>query len=57
MVPTLNTEACVGCFSCVSACPCGVLAEGDGKVSIANPDSCCGCEACAGACPAGALTF
>lgn len=57
MAPIVNNESCVGCFSCVSVCPSGVLSEGDGKVVVSNPDACCSCEACASACPAGALTF
>ncbi len=46
---------CIGCDSCLPACPRGGLARGaEGRLGI-DRELCDGCGACAEACPAGAL--
>ena len=47
-------DSCISCGTCESQCPCGAIAEGDGKFEI-NPDTCADCGSCAGACPVGAI--
>ncbi len=44
------TDDCIACGACADACPCGCIAEGDGKYVI-NADECISCGACAGSCP------
>ncbi len=47
---------CIGCGSCIQACPHGCIAADGGQLAI-RFDACRGCGACARACPAGALTL
>lgn len=51
MVAIKNLDACIGCGSCVDACPAEVLKVVDDKITIDQPDNCVECGACAGACP------
>ncbi len=48
------TDACVSCGACADTCPCGAIAEGDGKYEI-NADVCVSCGACADQCPCSAI--
>jgi len=47
---------CVGCKSCVAACPEGIVAFGDQGV-VLDEDECTLCGRCISACPTGALRF
>ena len=52
----IDQTKCVGCCTCMSACPYGIIAYIDGKCVI-NPNKCePGCKVCASACPMQAIT-
>lgn len=55
MAAKVNEDKCVGCETCVSACPVSAISMKDGKASV-NEAECVGCGACAGECPAEAIT-
>ena len=45
---------CIGCGTCVAACPAGCLSQGEHGIAI-DRARCSGCGACAQECPAGAI--
>jgi putative YpdA family bacillithiol system oxidoreductase len=56
--PKINHALCLGCTSCVSACPeksRNVLGVIDGKAHLVNPTHCIGHGACRTACPFDAI--
>jgi len=54
--PLVDAAACIGCATCVSACPEGdVLGIVMGKAVVINGSRCIGHGKCAEACPVGAL--
>lgn len=54
--PRIDLTHCIGCGSCVEACPeSGVLAVIGGKAALAQPQKCIGHGLCAEACPVGAI--
>jgi thioredoxin reductase (NADPH) len=56
--PHINLESCIGCGTCVDACPEGdVLGLLNGKVSIVKGHKCIGHSICADVCPVGAITM
>jgi len=59
--PLIETAKCVGCGSCVAACPeqpdHHVLGLIDGKAQLVTPADCIGHGACKTACPVGAITL
>jgi len=58
MHPHIDALHCIGCGTCVSACPEGdVLAVIDGKATLVHGSKCVGHGLCAEACPVGAITL
>lgn len=56
--PIIDPTVCLGCGSCVPACPEGdVLALIDGKAVLVRPSNCIGHGACQEACPQNAITL
>lgn len=56
--PAVDISSCIGCGSCVGACPEGdVFAVIAGKAAIINSHKCIGHALCADACPVGAITM
>jgi thioredoxin reductase/Pyruvate/2-oxoacid:ferredoxin oxidoreductase delta subunit len=54
--PLINLESCIGCGTCVDACPEGdVLGLLNGKATIIKGHKCIGHSLCAEACPVGAI--
>lgn len=56
--PIINATLCIGCGSCVDACPeTGTLALVSGKAILANPERCVGHAKCIEVCPTSALSL
>ena len=56
--PVINPSRCLGCCSCVSACPeSNVLGVIENKSVLISPTNCIGHGACKTACPMNALTL
>jgi thioredoxin reductase (NADPH) len=56
--PVIDPISCIGCNSCVAACPEGdVLGLVGGKAQLIAPGECIGHGACAESCPVGAITL
>jgi thioredoxin reductase/NAD-dependent dihydropyrimidine dehydrogenase PreA subunit len=54
--PLLDDNACIGCGTCVEACPeKNVLGLIEGKAALISPADCIGHGACGEACPVGAI--
>ena len=54
--PKIDPSMCIGCGSCVAACPEGdVLGIIGGKAELVGPTECIGHGACRAACPVGAI--
>ena len=56
--PVINASMCIGCSSCVHACPeTGTLEMEAGKAILAHPERCTGHAKCAEVCPTQAITL
>ena len=56
--PLIDPSLCLGCRSCVDACPEGqILGLVNGKAQLVNPTLCIGHGACREACPQDAITL
>ena len=56
--PVINASLCVGCASCVHACPeTGTLEMAGGKAILAHPERCTGHAKCAEICPTNAIAL
>lgn len=60
-IVTNDKSRCVGCWSCIMACPFGVISRDERNKKVASKCDLCidneGTPACVGACPNGALFF
>ncbi len=55
MAYKIDTNKCIGCHSCMGACPMGAISVGpDGKCVI-DPTKCVSCGTCASICPVSAI--
>jgi Ni,Fe-hydrogenase III small subunit/ferredoxin len=55
--PQVDASKCAsGCQACVSCCPTGAIAAGDGRLSI-DEGLCIFCRKCESSCPSGAINF
>ena len=50
MAISINSDECIGCAACSSACPQDVIAVDD-VATVANEDACIECGICVGECP------
>ncbi|HET9253214.1 MAG TPA: NAD(P)-binding domain-containing protein [Candidatus Eisenbacteria bacterium] len=56
--PRIDVAKCIGCGSCVEACPEGdALVVADGRARLIRPSHCVGHGRCEQVCPTGALTL
>jgi thioredoxin reductase (NADPH) len=55
--PRIDDSTCIGCASCVRACPEHVLAIVGGTSAVINGTRCVSHEICVEACPVGAITM
>lgn len=56
--PVIDETLCLGCGTCVTACPEGeILGLVNRKARLVSPSSCIGHGACRTACPTGAITL
>lgn len=51
----VDQDACVGCESCVGACPVSAISVNDGKASV-DAGACVECGSCVSTCPVGAIS-
>ena len=56
MRAVIDSELCIGCGACYSACPCFVI-KPDGKGKMEVGEGCIGCESCYLSCPMNAITM
>ena len=52
---TVDRNKCVGCGSCMGACPVGAISMVDGKAKI-DKEKCIGCQTCVAVCPVEAIS-
>lgn len=55
--PLINISVCIGCSSCVDACPEHALGLVKGRSELIYPAKCVGHSICRDACPVGAITI
>lgn len=56
--PVIDPALCLGCASCIKACPeKSILGLIDGKVALIEPSHCVGHGACASSCPTDAISL
>ena len=55
MAAKVDQSVCVGCESCVGACPVSAIAVTDGKASV-DAGTCVDCGTCVSTCPVSAIS-
>lgn len=56
--PTIDTEKCTNCGSCMDFCSNDVFEQGEESMKVTQPFNCVvGCSACMKVCPADAIGF
>ncbi|MFA4964854.1 MAG: 4Fe-4S ferredoxin [Thermoleophilia bacterium] len=56
--PTIDSDACDGCRTCLKFCQQEVYGFSGGKVKVVKQDACIpGCSHCAGLCENAAISF
>ncbi len=56
--PTIESELCDGCRTCLEFCQQGVYGFSGDRVEVVHQDACiAGCSHCAGLCEKGAISF
>ena len=56
MAAVVDQDKCVGCETCVGACPVQAIKMEDGKAKV-QADVCVECGACTGECPCEAISL
>ena len=56
-IPQIDSEACIGCGDCVTACPTNALALSDSIVIVGEPSACDYCSVCEMICPVEAISL
>ena len=51
----VDQDTCVGCESCVGACPVSAISVDGGKAKV-DADACVECGTCVGTCPVSAIS-
>ena len=54
MIVTVNADECVGCETCVPACPVEAISMDDDKAVI-DQETCTQCKTCVDECPVEAI--
>ena len=55
MAAVVNKDVCVGCESCVGACPVSAISVNDGKAGV-DAGTCVDCGSCVSTCPVSAIS-
>ncbi len=55
MAAKVNHDVCVGCESCVGACPVSAISVDGGKASV-DAGTCVDCGSCVSTCPVSAIS-
>ena len=55
MAAVVNQDVCVGCESCVGACPVSAISVNDGKAGV-DGGACVDCGTCVSTCPVSAIS-
>ena len=54
MAYVIDKEKCIGCGTCVGACPVEAIKIDDDGKAVINAEKCISCGTCSAVCPVGA---